>query len=71
MFGVLLTPVWLVFIIAGISLLSVSYSSTDVLNSVCSSTDTNESESQVLKLLKQYQVEVDEVVQVVVNQNMC
>lgn len=38
-FGVMLTPVWLVFIISGISLLSISYSASDVLNSVCQSSN--------------------------------
>ncbi len=43
MYGVVLFPVWLVFIISGISLLAVSYSTTEVLNDVCDGINDSES----------------------------
>lgn len=57
MYGVVLFPVWLVFIISGISLLAVSYSTADVLNDVCDG--VNDSESQVVDIFMTYATDID------------
>jgi hypothetical protein len=57
MYGVVLFPVWLVFIISGISLLAVSYSTAEVLNDVCDG--VNDSESQVVDIFMTYATDID------------
>ena len=52
MYGVLLFPVWLVFMIAGISLLAVSYATQDVMEDICDG--VNDQESDVVNLMLNY-----------------
>ena len=52
MYGVILFPVWLVFIINGISLLAVSYATGDIMQQVCSG--ENSTDSDVVNLLTGY-----------------
>lgn len=69
MYGVLLLPVWIVFIVQGITLLAVSYATTHVFSDICDG--TNEMESSVVSLLQGYQQDIDQVISPITDENMC
>lgn len=69
MYGVLLLPVLIVFIVQGITFLAVSYATTHVFSDICDG--TNEIESSVVSLLQGYQQDIDLVISPIIDENMC
>ena len=68
--GVLLFPVWLVFLIGGVSLLSVSYTTSSVLSDVCQSPPDSKS-SRVTDLFREYAEDIDLIISQITDENMC